>query len=298
VLGTFAVYYRSPRHPSEEELRLVEILTRKNPEPSRDWLNAQSGCLTTPGARQKVRQWFRQKGKDESIVAGRAVLERELGRLSIDGIDADALDELASYFNQETGDDLLAAIGFGDVGGSTVAARLQRRLEPEKVPVPEPPTEPAPRKRRRAAAGVSVDGIGGVMSQPARCCKPVPGDPVLGYVTRGRGIMIHHRECPNVRNSREPERFIEIDWGGDQRRGYPVTFRVQVIDRPGTFRDVAEVVSGLGINIAASQTHSRPRDDTADITLTLEIEKTDQVRKVLERLERLAVVLSARRVGS
>jgi GTP pyrophosphokinase len=275
----------------------VEILTKKHPEPSRDWLNAQSGCLNTAGARQKVRQWFRQKGKDESIVAGRSVLERELGRLSIESIDTDVLDELASYFNQETGEDLLAAIGFGDIGGSTVATRLQRRIEPEKVTVPEPPPEPEPRKRRRTAAGVSVDGIAGVMSQPARCCKPVPGDPVLGYVTRGRGIMIHHRECPNVRNSREPERFIEIDWGGGgQQRGYPVTFRVQVVDRPGTFRDVAEVVSGLGINIAASQTHSRPRDDTADITLTLEIERTDQISKVLERLERLAVVLSARRV--
>ena len=226
---------------------------------------------------------------------GRAMLERELGRLSLGFPDADALDELALETNHESGEDLLAAIGFGDIGAHTTAARLQKALAPE----PEPPAvapSPGPKKRPKTAAGVSVDGIGGVLSQPARCCKPVPGDPVVGYITRGRGIMIHHRECPNILRTREPERLVDVDWGGDSRRAYPVTFRVQLHDRPGAFRDVAEVVSSLGINITASQTRSRTRDDSADVTLTLEIRESREVQQVLERLSRLEVVLNARRI--
>jgi GTP pyrophosphokinase len=274
----------------------IEILTRKQPEPSRDWLNPQSGYLTTNAARQKVRQWFRQQSKETSITEGKALLERELARLSLPFPTDEALAEVALELNQDSPEDLLAAIGFGDIGAHSAVNKLRKRLEPEPEPEPPPPPEESsPRKRRRTAAGVRVDGVSDVLGHPARCCGPVPGDPVIGYVTRGRGVMIHHRDCPNIVNSREPERLIAVDWGGEGRRTYPVRLRVTVLDRPGSFRDVADVISSHGVNISASRTQSRGREDAADLTLTLEVREREQIDRVVERLNRLPVVLGVRR---
>jgi RelA/SpoT family (p)ppGpp synthetase len=275
----------------------VEILKKKRPEPSRDWLSPHLGYLHTGGAKQKVRQWFRQQDRDQAIVGGREALERELTRAGVGAGEIGDLDELALAHDYKTGDDLLAAIGFGDLNPQGLAAALLERARPE----PEPEPEPAPSRAAepaRKATGVSIDGIGGILSQPARCCSPVPGDDVLGWVSRGRGIMIHRRDCPNIIHNQEPERIIEIDWGRHHRHRYPVKLSLEVVDRPGVLRDIAEVISAMGINMRTTHSsRSKKRPGTQTITLELEVDQATQIVRALGRLEGLPTVLSARRVG-
>lgn len=277
----------------------VEILTKRLPEPSRDWLSPHLDYLRTSSAKQKIRQWFRKQDRGQAIVSGRDALERELVRAGVGSVDIGGagLDTLAWGHDYKSGDDLLAAIGFGDVGPHGLAAQLLERERPAVEPELElspAPTGDGPRK----AAGVSIGGVGDILSQPARCCSPVPGDEVIGWISRGRGIAIHRRDCPNVIHNREPERLIEIDWGRTHQHRYPVKLSLEVLDQPGALRDIAEVVSNMSINMRA--THSsrgKKRTGIQTITLELEVDQATQVIRVLARLETLPVVVSARRVA-
>jgi GTP pyrophosphokinase len=284
----------------------VEILTHKSPQPSRDWMSPQLGYVITSSARQKIRQWFRQQGREASIQQGRESLERELRRV---GIDRPKLEDYVHLFPKlSTVEELLAAIGFGDIATQAVAARIldaeralqeaARQAEAAKAAPVAPPT-PEPVKRApskpAAAGGVSVEGVDGVLSHPARCCTPVPGDEVIGYITRGRGIAIHRRDCPNIVSSPEPERLIEISWGHEGRRRYPVTVMVQGADRIGLLRDIVEVVADLGINITGTNITTNKKDRSATITATLEVSSNDQVVRVLGKIERVQGVERARR---
>ena len=281
----------------------VEIIKKKLAEPSRDWLSPHLGYLHTSSAKQKVRQWFRQQDRAQAVVGGREALERELvragvgkpadGAAALDGLD---LDSIAKAHDFKTGEDLLASIGFGDLNPQGLAAELidqQRPPEPEPEPVPTPAAVTP-----REAAGVTIDGVGEIMSQPARCCSPVPGDEVVGWISRGRGIVIHRRDCPNIVHNREPERIIEIDWGRKHRHRYPVKISLEVADRPGALRDIAEVVSNMGINMRTTHgSKSKKRAGTQTLTLELEVDETTQIVRALGRLEGLPVVISARRVA-
>ena len=270
----------------------VEILTRKHPEPSRDWLNPHLGYLKTSNARHKVRRWFREQGRDDAVAQGREQVTRELAKAGLDRLD---LDELAEALGYEQVDELLAAVGFGDVGAHSIAARaLERFAKPVEDPVPPPTTSKTGGDRQ--AGGVQLDGVSDVLSQPARCCGPVPGDDVIGFISRGRGIVIHRRDCTNMINCHEPERLVEIDWGSDRSRRYPVTVRVTTVDRPGSFRDVANIISNLGLNMRAAQSRTEPGGETASIQVTVEARSYDDVVHLLDRLERLPIVLDVRRL--
>jgi RelA/SpoT family (p)ppGpp synthetase len=275
----------------------VEIIKKKLAEPSRDWLSPHLGYLHTAGAKQKVRQWFRLQDREQAIVGGRDALERELVRAGVGKSELPNLDDFAQTHDFKTGDDLLAAIGFGDLNPQGLAAELIERQRPEPEPEPEPvptPTSETPRE----AAGVTIGGVGEIMSQPARCCSPVPGDEVVGWVSRGRGIVIHRRDCPNIVHNREPERIIDIDWGRKHRHQYPVKLSLEVVDRPGALRDIAEVVSGMGINMRTTHgSKSKKRAGTQTLTLELEVGEATQIVRALGRLEGLPVVISARRVA-
>lgn len=280
----------------------VEILTKKQPEPSRDWLSPHLGYLHTSSAKQKIRQWFRKQDRGQAVVSGREALKRELARVgvSLSTLDAAHIDELAWSHDYKTGDDLLAAIGFGDLGCQKLAILLLERERPNLEPEPEPIIE-APSKGKGEepkAAGVTIGGVGEILSVPARCCSPVPGDDVIGWVSRGRGIIIHRRDCPNVTHNQEPERLIEIDWGRKVRHRYPVKLSLEVLDQPGVLRDIADLVSNMGINMRATHSsRSRKRPGTQTITLELEVDRAEQVVQALGRLEGLPVVISARRVA-
>lgn len=275
----------------------VEILKKKRAEPSRDWLSPHLDYLHTGSAKQKVRQWFRAQDRDEAVLSGREALERELTRAGLGVDEAPDLDALAIDHDFKSGDDLLAAIGFGDLNPQGLAAEILDRQRPEPEPEPEPIATRST-EAVRDASGVSIDGVAGILSQPARCCSPVPGDNVVGWVSRGRGIMIHRRDCPNIIHNQEPERILEIDWGRHHRHRYPVKLSLEVVDRPGVLRDIAEVVSGMGINMRATHSsRSKRRPGTQTLTLELEVDQATQIVRALGRLEGLPAVISARRVA-
>lgn len=283
----------------------VEILTHKNPQPSRDWLSPQAGYVVTNSARTKIRQWFRLQGRDAAIQQGRESLEREFKRLSLDRPRLE--DYVALFPNLTSVDDLLAAVGFGDIGTTTVATRaldIERAateaaaaeaahaaaLVAATTAVPETRKPPRPTN----AGGVSIDGQDGVLSHPARCCTPVPGDSVIGYITRGRGIAIHRVDCPNIIGTSEPERLIDITWGAHRSR-YPVTVLIQASDRVGLLRDISDVFADIGVSMTHTTVTTNKKDHTATVTATLEVSSNEQLLRILHKAERVPSVLKARR---
>ena len=268
----------------------VEILTAKHGGPSRDWLNPHLGYIKTSRARQKIRQWFRRQGRAESVAQGRQLLEKELKRLSLDQKN---YEEIATLLKFDKIEDLLAAIGYGDINVQQIAARLieaeKEEEEPELPKVAPPPP---------VVAGVTVRGVGDLLTRLAGCCHPLPGDPVVGYVTRGRGITIHRRDCRNILYLKDKERLIEVDWGEDLKQVFPVMIQILAYDRTGLMRDVTEIMAGERINITAANIATHPKDHTAVITATLEISSILQLSRVLAKIERLPNVFEARRKAS
>ena len=267
----------------------VEILTAKRGGPSRDWLNPDLGYVRTARAKQKIRAWFKRQDREENIALGRDLLERELKRLGFQG----RFNEIADLLNYDTADDLMAAVGYGDLSTQTVATRL---LEQEEQPLAIP--SGGELRPLGDTSEIRVRGVGRVLTSLARCCNPVPGDEIIGYITRGRGVSVHRKDCPNVLNSSDQERLIEVDWGRDGDNGhlYPVAVYVRAWDRGGLLRDIASVVADEDINMSAANVATRKKDNMATITATLEIRNMAQLSRVLARLEHLPNVLEARRL--
>ncbi len=283
--------------PLDQELATgnrVEIITAKNGKPSRDWLNPHLGYVKSGGARAKIRQYFRLQARDTSIAQGRELVERELKRLGVEAIAHDAVAALCGHDDTE---EFFARLGFGDISTQHVANRLlEAERERTKAAAPDPPAH-TPRTTKPVTTGVSIGGVDGVMSSPAKCCHPVPGDAVIGYITRGRGLMIHRRDCPNVRNHPEPERLVDLDWGAKFDEAYPVEICVVANDRAGLLRDIADVVSREGVNMRSASADKQSTDGTAVLWATLELRGSDQLLRVLTRLERLPYVQTVRRVA-
>jgi len=262
----------------------VEILTAKRGGPSRDWLNPDLGYVKTTRARQKIRQWFRKQSRETNIAQGRELLEKELRRLRLK-VD---LEEMAKLFGYKDEDDFLAAIGYGDVHPQQVAAKaLQMEIKEEPLF--------RPKAVSTDATGVTILGVGGLASHLAKCCNPVPGDEVIGYVTKGRGITIHRKDCPNILRLQRKERLIQVKWGSVQERTYPVMVVIKAFDREGLLRDIGAVVAKEGINIADGNIITRKKDNTALITVTLEISRASQLTRALEKISRLPNVIEAYR---
>jgi GTP pyrophosphokinase len=274
----------------------VEIITSKQGGPSRDWLNPHLGQVQTSGAKQKIRQYFRLQERDQSIAMGRDTVERELKRL---GLDPKHLDVLSSLYPQYGGvEDVLAAIGFGDISSQSVGARLWE-LERERTKKDEPVLPPAEAEPAKpSTTSVSMAGVEDVMSSPAGCCRPVPGDEVVGFITRGRGVVIHRRDCPNYLNHPEKERWMELSWGQKKGETYPVQLQIIALDRPGLLRDIAEVVALEGVNMTSTAARGSDADENAIVDTTVQIRNSEQLGRVLAKLERLRNVLSARRIRS
>jgi len=275
----------------------VEILTAKNAKPSRDWLNPQLGYVHTGSARQKIKQYFRHQQRDSAIAEGREVVERELKRL---GLEARGVEAVAAYYPKTPSlPEFLAAVGFGDISAQSIASRLVEWIELERAArAPAPSSAPvvvdgAP----KVAARVSIAGIDDVMSHPARCCNPVPGDDVVGFITRGRGLAIHRVDCTNARTDVEPERWMPLSWGSRHGQTYPVALQVIADDRSGLLRDIADVVAQEGVNIANTSAVRQAKDDSSAITVLLEITAAEQVERILHRIERMPGTRSVRRVA-
>lgn len=269
----------------------VEILTVKRGEPSRDWLNADLGYLRTTRARHKVQHWFKAQHHDSNVAAGRNMLEKELHRLGLMDIN---FDKLAKRLNFTKTDEFQAAIGRGDLKLSQVIKSIQEQIETEREPVVLQPHKPA----KESGGDVRIQGVGNLLTQLANCCKPLPGDEIAGYITRGRGVTIHRKDCPNILRyiSQSPERLIEVEWGrGESKQVYPVDIQIKAFDRHGLLRDVASVLSNEKVNIIAVNTLSDKAQHVANMTLTLEINDLDTLSKILSKINKLQNVIEVRR---
>ena len=271
---------------------VVEIMVgRSSRGPSRDWLNRNLGYVRTSHTRQKIRQWFRKQERAENVDKGREMLEKELRRLGV----ALALckDDLLSRFRYKSLDDLYAALGVGGLSLHQVANRLERFLTPEEPEIPttvETPRRPVP------AGSIQVLGAGDLLTQLGQCCNPVPGDEIIGYVTRSRGVTVHRRDCFNVIHEDEPQRLVEVEWG---RTGefFPVAVDIEAWDRVGLLRDISVIIAEEKVNMVAVRTQERG-DQTTAISLTLETQGVGQLSRLLSKLETVRGVMSVRRAIS
>ena len=265
----------------------VEILTAKRGGPSRDWLNPDLGLVRSHRAMQKIRQYFRRQDREQIITQGRELLERELKRLGVDNYNYETL---AREFDFAKPDDLLFALGAGDIHGRHIAARVLEEEQGQKQDLLNLPSV-APGGVVHSEE-VSILGTRGLLTNLARCCKPVPGDPIVGYITRGRGATIHRRDCPNVLGHKEPERYIKVSWGQAQQT-YPVSVRITAYDRDGLMRDVSTVVAEDQINMTSVNVATK--NSIATFEVTMEIADVEVLARVLARIEQLPNVIEARR---
>ena len=268
---------------------IVEIVTTKGEHgPSRDWMNV----VKTSHAREKIRQWFKRKDRDENIVHGRESLERELRRLartSISAVGPDAIGEVARHLNYDTLDDFYAAIGYGAIGAQTVVMRLGVVDDVQSTL----PTIAPPQKLERTG-GVRVKGVGDLLVRFAKCCHPIPGDPIVGFITRGKGVTVHLQTCPTVINEREVSRLIDVEWESAPSETYPIAIRVEAYDRTGLLSDITQVVAENKVNIVAAQVGVTP-DHTAVVPATIQVHSVSQLARVMSRIETLKDVISVQR---
>jgi GTP pyrophosphokinase len=269
---------------------VVEVLTVKQGGPSRDWLNANLGFVKSSKAREKIASWFKQEFFDDHVDAGRASVERELARLHIVDVNFERLAQRLEFGKPEN---LFAAIGRGDMKVSQVVHALQSAR-----PVAEPAPRAAPQARpSRRKTSVIIEGEGNVMSSFGKCCKPVPGDEIVGYITRGRGVTLHRPGCSSLARYRvsEPERLVHAEWGSARDAEYPVDVQIVANDRQGLLRDITSVLANEKINVTATNSISNAQTNQASITLTLQVKDTEQFGRVLGQIARLPSVISARR---
>jgi GTP pyrophosphokinase len=270
---------------------MVEILTsRSSRGPSRDWLNQNLGYVKTGNARSKIRQWFKRQERDENVLRGKEILDHELKRLGV--ALSDLLPELLKWFHYDATDDFYAAIGFGGVSVNQISGRVVQHLHREEQERPVPPAPAAPKTPVYGSA-IRVLGTGDVLTQIARCCSPVPGDQIIGYVTRTRGVSIHRSDCSNVVASPEPERLVEVEWG---QRGqlFPVAVRIEAWDRVGLLRDLSTIVAEDKVNMTGVRTQEQP-DRTTIVSITLETTGVEQLSRLLARMEGVQGVISVSR---
>ncbi|HUG15640.1 MAG TPA: bifunctional (p)ppGpp synthetase/guanosine-3',5'-bis(diphosphate) 3'-pyrophosphohydrolase [Thermomicrobiales bacterium] len=265
---------------------VVRIMTSKTKVgPSRDWLMPSSGYVTTAGAREKIRQWFRRQERDENISQGRDIIEREMRRLGIES----KIDDIARQFTSfQRVDDFLAAVGYGGITPQQIATRLVETREPE---VFAPPTTPT---TSTIASNLQVMGVGDLYTRLAACCKPVYGDDIVGYVTRGRGITVHRADCHNMKNVDEEGRQVPVSWGDQAAQSYPVSVRLEAWDRVGLLRDITALVADEKVNMLSVLTNVH-EDRTVTVLMTIEVGGVTQLSRVLQKLEAVRDVFDVRR---
>jgi GTP pyrophosphokinase len=271
----------------------VEIIPSKQPHPSRDWLLPQLGFLASPRSRAKVRGWFRKQDEAQNREQGRQMLERELDRL---GVRAPPLPEILGDLGLANSDALYQGLGEGDITLAQVAGAVHRRLH-ERQEVQRGPRLSKP-AANGGSAGMVIDGVGDLLSTIARCCRPVPPEEILGYITIGRGVSIHRANCSNLLRLREvnPERVLTVDWGRPSaERTFPVAIVIDAYDRRGLVRDISGVLADEHISIEAMNTVTDAAENTAAVDVTVKVHGLEELSRLLARFSSLPNVIRARR---
>jgi len=266
---------------------VVEIMASKvDKGPSLDWLNSELGYLKTSHARSKVRQWFNKQERSQSIETGRQIWDKELKRL---GIGLPGVDKVARLLDYDGADDLFAALGSGSINSSQIMLKLSGDLEPtgEGVEVLPP--------RKVSPVSINVLGVGDLLTRLANCCHPLPGDKIIGYITQGRGITVHRRDCPNIIHEQEKERLVKVEWG-DVAHVYPVMIQVDAWDRVGLVRDISAIIAEEGVNLGEVSMGNH-NDGSVALYFTLEVKGAAQLSKIMSRIYSVWNVVSVMRKG-
>jgi GTP pyrophosphokinase len=268
----------------------VEILTAKRGGPSRDWLNPNLEYVKTKRAAGKIRQWFRKQDREKMIQLGREILDRELKRLGIEKI---SLEQIAELFGLDRTDELLAQIGFGDIHPQHVATKLLDIDRDEQSEFMRLAREAPSHPKLRTTEEIEVQGTGGMLTNLARCCNPVPGDEIVGYVTRGKGVTVHRRDCHNLL-SLDPQRQIAVNWGYEPEARYYVPVLIRAFDREGLMRDIGAVVAEEHINLREVSVFTE--EHVAIFNVKMEVQSAAQLSHILARIARLPNVIDVHRV--
>lgn len=283
----------------------VEIITQKQPNPSRDWLNPNLGYVTTSRGRSKIHAWFRKQDRDKNILAGRQILDDELTHLGIGLREAEKL--LLPRYNFNELDELLAAIGGGDIRLNQMVNFLQAQFNQPSAEeqdaealrqLQQKSYAPQGQNRRRDDGRVVVEGVGNLMHHIARCCQPIPGDEIVGFITQGRGISIHRADCDQLTELRAhaPERIVDAVWGESYSAGYSLVVRVTANDRSGLLRDITTILANEKVNVLGVTSRSDTKQQLATIDMNIEIYNLQVLGRVLARLNQLPDVIDARRL--
>ena len=278
---------------------IVEILiSRQSAGPSRDWLDV----VRTPQARSKIRSFFKKQLREEDIERGEATVKKEITKL---GLDFDAVEEAGILYKvfERLGypdmENLAAAVAYGGISPIHVAQRVRdevQRTKPELLPQKETQQKQAVRRPRGPEEAVIIKGMSDFLVRLAHCCNPVPGDPIIGYITRGRGVSVHRIDCPSLSDYTDKERFIEASWVQADDTAYPVEIAIEGHDRPGMFADVTSVIAGVGANILSASAKGQPDRGAARINTVFEIHNLDELEEVITRMKQVKGVTSVSRV--
>lgn len=270
---------------------IVDIITNANSGPSLDWLN----IVKSNQAKKKISQYFKIKDRDKNIEKGKEILEKEAKRLNYnvnEFLKDEWIDEVRAKLNVSTIDDLYAALGFGTVKLSQVTAKLidiynRFNKKPIKNIVKS--------KRKVQKSGIDVKGVDGVKVRIAKCCTPVPGDDIIGYITIGRGISVHRADCPNVNNNVEESRIVQVSWQKDEANSYEAAIEVRALDKPNVIGDVANRINEAKLNMTSLNARST-RDGDAIVDVILEITNIDELEGIIEKLKRVKNVFDVYRM--
>ena len=272
----------------------VEILTSKTGEPRRDWLQANNGFLASGRARDKVRAWFHKVDRERNLQAGREMLEKELRRVAL--LNAE-LAPVLEKFHLPALEDLYLALALGDVGPSQISRALHDHAQAQQPK--ETPKPPPVRRKSDAGQQFTVEGVGNLMTQLARCCQPVPGDAIVGYLTRGRGVSIHRESCASAQRllATQPERFLPVNWGDAISSRYEVNVQVRAYDRKWLLKDLTNIVAQSDISILSIRSQVDAASGQAELGLALKVSDYQQLSELLARLNAVPGVQDARRLG-
>ena len=269
----------------------VQIITAKTGKPSRDWLIPQLGYLGSTRARAKVRSWFRRQDQHHNLEQGRNTLDKEIQRLGVNDLN---ISDLARDFRFGNSTDFYVAVGSGEIAVAEIARAIQKRTAPDveqehELQVRKPSVE--------KDSAIKVEGVGGLMTNFARCCRPVPPDPIAGYITQGRGVTIHRRHCANILRLADTyrERVLEVSWGGDSPNTYPVDITIEAHDRKGLIKDISSLLSAEKINIVGMTTKTDKKSMSANFDLTLETSGLEELSRIMLRISNLPNIVSVRR---
>ena len=285
--------------PLTYELRTgeqVEILTAKNGTPSRDWMNPSLGYLKSPRARAKINQYFRRQDRDKNALAGKPILDKELQRHGLKNIN---MTELAEAYNYITVDDLYAGVGAGDLRLQQVVNTARHQVQPlsaeEKQPAQK---EYVPKKQSKAKSEIVVQGVNNLLTTIAKCCKPVPGDRIVGYISQSRGVVIHRIDCSHIVKAynEQYERIIEADWGTSQDY-YNVDLHIRAYDRQGLLRDITTILANNSIGVVTLNTNSKNISEMkVDIFLQVEVPSAEKLAETITVLNRIPNISEVERL--